>query len=63
MAAVRVLLLRARNPLLPRPGRAALRPFASGECGWGRRAELAEPWGSVGATSYSEPDVGVRGFA
>uniref|UniRef100_G1P4K6 Enoyl-CoA hydratase, mitochondrial n=1 Tax=Myotis lucifugus TaxID=59463 RepID=G1P4K6_MYOLU len=30
MAAVRVLLLRARGPLLPRPGRAALRPFASG---------------------------------
>ncbi|XP_036295153.1 enoyl-CoA hydratase, mitochondrial isoform X2 [Pipistrellus kuhlii] len=30
MAAVRVLLRRARGPLLPAPGRMALRPFASG---------------------------------
>nr|KAF6425169.1 hypothetical protein HJG59_009231 [Molossus molossus] len=30
MASLRVLLLRARGPLLPRPGCAALRPFASG---------------------------------
>lgn len=61
---MRVLLLRARGPLLPRPGRMALRPFASGECGWGRRrrAELAEPRGPVEATWCVERALGVRGF-
>lgn len=46
MAALRVLLSRACGPLLPTLSCAARRPFASGECGWGRhRTALAEPRG------------------